>query len=350
MKCQEIMIFQVSCQLYLKKIESYYLCSFRNDKRIKMSEIERVKCLIIGSGPAGYTAAIYAARANMAPVLYQGLQPGGQLTTTNEVENFPGYPEGITGPDMMIELQKQAERFDADIRSGWVSKVDFTGPVHKVWVDEKTEIHADTIVISTGASAKYLGLESEQHYLKIGGGVSACAVCDGFFYRGQETIIVGAGDSACEEAHYLSKLCTKVTMLVRRDEFRASKIMANRVKNTENIEILFNTETVEVLGDGNGVTGAKVKNNVTGEESEVPATGFFVAIGHKPNTDIFKGWIDLDETGYIINEPGTSKTNVEGVFVSGDAADHVYRQAVTAAGTGCMAALDAERYLAAKEG
>lgn len=344
------MIFQVSCQLYLKKIESYYLCSFRNDKRIKMSEIERVKCLIIGSGPAGYTAAIYAARANMAPVLYQGLQPGGQLTTTNEVENFPGYPEGITGPDMMIELQKQAERFDADIRSGWVSKVDFTGPVHKVWVDEKTEIHADTIVISTGASAKYLGLESEQHYLKIGGGVSACAVCDGFFYRGQETIIVGAGDSACEEAHYLSKLCTKVTMLVRRDEFRASKIMANRVKNTENIEILFNTETVEVLGDGNGVTGAKVKNNVTGEESEVPATGFFVAIGHKPNTDIFKGWIDLDETGYIINEPGTSKTNVEGVFVSGDAADHVYRQAVTAAGTGCMAALDAERYLAAKEG
>lgn len=314
-----------------------------------MSEIERVKCLIIGSGPAGYTAAIYAARANMSPVLYQGLQPGGQLTTTNEVENFPGYPEGVTGPEMMIELQKQAERFDADIRSGWVSKVDFTGPVHKVWVDEKTEIHADTVIISTGASAKYLGLESEQHYLKIGGGVSACAVCDGFFYRGQETIIVGAGDSACEEAHYLSKLCTKVTMLVRRDEFRASKIMAARVKNTENIEILYNTETVEVLGDGQGVTGARVKNNITGEESEVPATGFFVAIGHKPNTDIFKGWVDLDETGYIINEPGTSRTNVPGVFVSGDAADHVYRQAITAAGTGCMAALDAERYLAAKE-
>ena len=313
-------------------------------------EIEKVKCLIIGSGPAGYTAAIYAARANMAPVLYQGLQPGGQLTTTNEVENFPGYPDGVTGPEMMIELQKQAERFDADIRTGWVSKVDFTGPVHKVWVDEKTEIHADTIVISTGASAKYLGLESEQHYLSIGGGVSACAVCDGFFYRGQETIIVGAGDSACEEAHYLSKLCTKVTMLVRRDEFRASKIMAERVKNTENIEILFNTETVEVLGDGQGVTGAKVKNNQTGQETEIPATGFFVAIGHKPNTDIFKDWIDLDETGYIINEPGTSKTNIPGVFVSGDAADHVYRQAVTAAGTGCMAALDAERYLAAKEG
>ena len=315
-----------------------------------MSEIEHVKCLIIGSGPAGYTAAIYAARANMNPVLYQGLQPGGQLTTTNEVENFPGYPEGITGPDMMIELQKQAERFDTDVRSGWVSKVDFTGPVHKVWVDETTEIHADTVIISTGASAKYLGLESEQHYLKIGGGVSACAVCDGFFYRGQETIIVGAGDSACEEAHYLSKLCTKVTMLVRRDEFRASKIMAARVQNTENIEILYNTETVEVLGDEHGVTGARVKNNVTGEEKDIPATGFFVAIGHKPNTDIFKGWLDLDETGYIINEPGTSKTNVPGVFVSGDAADHVYRQAVTAAGTGCMAALDAERYLAAKEG
>ena len=313
-----------------------------------MSEIEKVKCLIIGSGPAGYTAAIYAARANMSPVLYQGMQPGGQLTTTNEVENFPGYPEGITGPAMMVELQQQAERFNADIRSGWVSKVDFSGDVHKVWVDEKTEIHADTVIISTGASAKYLGLESEQHYLQIGGGVSACAVCDGFFYRGQKTIIVGAGDSACEEAHYLSNLCEKVTMLVRRDEFRASKIMAERVKNTPNIEILFNTETVEVLGDGNGVTGARVKNNVTGEEHEIPATGFFVAIGHKPNTDIFKDYLDLDETGYIINKPGTSKTNVEGVFVSGDAADHVYRQAITAAGTGCMAALDAERYLAAK--
>ncbi len=316
-----------------------------------MSEgIEKVKCLIIGSGPAGYTAAIYAARANMNPVLYQGLQPGGQLTTTNEVENFPGYPDGVTGPEMMIQLQKQAERFDADIRNGWVSKVDFSGPVHKVWVDEKTEIHADTVIISTGASAKYLGLESEQHYLSIGGGVSACAVCDGFFYRGQETIIVGAGDSACEEAHYLSKLCTKVTMLVRRDEFRASKIMAERVKKTENIEILYNTETVEVLGDGQGVTGAKVKNNKTGEETEIPGTGFFVAIGHKPNTDIFKDWLELDETGYIIHKPDSTKTNIEGVFVSGDAADHVYRQAVTAAGTGCMAALDAERYLAAKEG
>jgi thioredoxin reductase (NADPH) len=312
-------------------------------------EIEKVSCLIIGSGPAGYTAAIYAARANMKPVMYQGMQPGGQLTTTNEVENFPGYPDGITGPAMMVELQQQAERFETDVRTGWVTKVDFSGDVHKVWIEDKKEIHADTVIISTGASAKYLGLESEQHYLKIGGGVSACAVCDGFFYRNQETIIVGAGDSACEEAHYLSKLCTKVTMLVRKDEFRASKIMVERVQNTENIVILYNTDTVEVLGDGQGVIGAKVKNNKTGVESEIPATGFFVAIGHKPNTDIFKPYINLDETGYIVYEkPGTSKTNVPGVFVSGDAADKTYRQAITAAGTGCMAALDAERYLSAK--
>jgi thioredoxin reductase (NADPH) len=315
-----------------------------------MSEIEKVKCLIIGSGPAGYTAAIYAARANMAPVMYQGMQPGGQLTTTNEVENFPGYPEGVTGPEMMVQLQAQAERFKTDVRTGWVSKVDFSGAIHKVWVDDTKEIHADTVIIATGASAKYLGLESEQHYLKIGGGVSACAVCDGFFYRGQETIIVGAGDSACEEAHYLSKLAKKVTMLVRKDDFRASKIMAERVKKTPNIDILFNTDTLEVLGDGQGVTGARVKNSVTGEEQVILATGFFVAIGHKPNTDIFKDWLDLDETGYIINKPGSTKTNREGVFVCGDAADHVYRQAITAAGTGCMAALDAERYLAAKEG
>ena len=312
-------------------------------------KIEHVKCLIIGSGPAGYTAAIYAARANMDPVLYQGMQPGGQLTTTNEVENFPGYPEGITGPAMMIELMEQAKRFDTDVRDGWITKVDFSGDVHKAWVNGETEIHADTIIISTGASAKYLGLESEQKYLNLGGGVSACAVCDGFFYRGQETVIVGAGDSACEEAHYLSKLCTKVTMLVRRDEFRASRIMAARVKNTENIEILFNTETDEVLGDGQVVTGVRVVNNQTGDKHEIPATGFFVAIGHKPNTDIFKDYLDLDETGYIINKPGSAHTNVPGVFVSGDAADHVYRQAITAAGTGCMAALDAERYLAAKE-
>ena len=312
--------------------------------------IESVKCLIIGSGPAGYTAAIYAARANMFPVLYQGTQPGGQLTTTNDVENFPGYPEGITGPAMMLELQAQAERFGTDVRDGWVTKVDFSGPIHKVWINGTKEIHCDTVVISTGASAKYLGLDSEQKYLKLGGGVSACAVCDGFFYKNQEVVIVGAGDSACEEAHYLSKLCTKVTMLVRRDEFRASKIMANRVKNTENIEILFNTETDEVLGDGQVVTGARVINNQTNAVSEIPATGFFVAIGHKPNTDIFKEFLNLDETGYIINTPGSSKTNIEGVFVSGDAADHVYRQAVTAAGTGCMAALDAERYFASKEG
>ena len=312
-------------------------------------KIEHVKCLIIGSGPAGYTAAIYAARANMFPVLYQGSQPGGQLTTTNEVENFPGYPNGITGPAMMIELQEQAQRFGTDVRDGWITKVDFSEEVHKVWVNETTEIHADTIIISTGASAKYLGLDSEQKYLKLGGGVSACAVCDGFFYRNQEVVIVGAGDSACEEAHYLSKLCTKVTMLVRRDEFRASKIMAKRVQNTENIEILFNTETEEVLGDGQVVTGVRAKNNKTAEVIEIPANGFFVAIGHEPNTKIFADYLKLDETGYIINTPGSSKTNLDGVFVSGDAADHVYRQAITAAGTGCMAALDAERYLAAKE-
>jgi thioredoxin reductase (NADPH) len=310
--------------------------------------IEKVKCLIIGSGPAGYTAAIYASRANMFPVLYQGTQPGGQLTTTNDVENFPGYPDGITGPAMMIELQKQSERFGTDVRHGWITKVDFSGDVHKVWVNDEKEIHASTIIISTGASAKYLQLPSEQKYLKLGGGVSACAVCDGFFYRNQEVVIVGAGDSACEEAHYLSKLCKKVTMLVRRDEFRASKIMSSRVKKTKNIEILFNTETDEVLGDGQVVTGVRVINNKTNEKHSIEATGFFVAIGHKPNTDMFKEYLDLDETGYIINAvPGTSKTNIEGVFVSGDAADHVYRQAITAAGTGCMAALDAERYLAA---
>jgi thioredoxin reductase (NADPH) len=310
--------------------------------------IEKVKCLIIGSGPAGYTAAIYAARANMNPVLYQGQQPGGQLTTTNEVENFPGYPEGVTGPEMMVQLQEQAKRFGSDIRDGWATKVDFSGDIHKVWINDTIEIHAETVIISTGASAKYLGLESEQHYLKLGGGVSACAVCDGFFYRNQEVVIVGAGDSACEEAHYLSKLCKKVTMLVRSDKFRASKIMAERVQKTENIEILMHTETEEVLGDGQVVTGVKAKNRATGDITEIPATGFFVAIGHKPNTDIFADFITLDETGYIVNVPGSSKTNVAGVFVAGDAADHVYRQAITAAGTGCMAALDAERYIASK--
>ena len=316
-----------------------------------MSDIQEVECLIIGSGPAGYTAAIYAARADMNPVMYQGLQPGGQLTTTNEVENFPGYPDGVTGPEMMMQLQKQAERFETDVRPGFIEKVDFSGSVHKCWADDGTEIHAKTVIISTGASAKYLGLPSEQKYLKMGGGVSACAVCDGFFYKGQETVIVGAGDSACEEAHYLSKLCTKVTMLVRREEFRASKIMEDRVKNTKNIEILYNTETEEVLGDENGVTGVRAVNNQTNETIEIPCTGFFLAIGHKPNTDIFKEYLNLDEVGYIkYEQPGTSRTNVDGVFVAGDAADRVYRQAVTAAGTGCMAALDAERYISALEG
>lgn len=311
--------------------------------------IEKIKCLIIGSGPAGYTAAIYAARANMNPVLYQGTQPGGQLTTTNEVENFPGYPEGVTGPEMMVQLQEQAKRFGTDIRDGWATKVDFLGDIHKVWINDSIELHCETVIISTGASAKYLGLPSEQLYLNLGGGVSACAVCDGFFYRNQEVVIVGAGDSACEEAHYLAKMCKKVTMLVRSEQFRASKIMEARVRKTENIEILMHTETDEVLGDGQVVTGVRVVNRATGEKKEIPATGFFVAIGHQPNTDIFKDYITLDETGYIVNVPGTAKTNVAGVFVAGDAADHVYRQAITAAGTGCMAALDAERYLAAKE-
>lgn len=313
-----------------------------------MSTIEKTKCLIIGSGPAGYTAAIYAARANMSPILYQGLQPGGQLTTTNDVENFPGYPEGVTGPEMMMQLKAQAERFGTDVRDGWVTKVELEGEVKKVWINETTEIHADTIIISTGATAKYLGLPSEQHYLGLGGGVSACAVCDGFFYRNQEVVIVGAGDSACEEAHYLSKLCKKVTMLVRSDKFRSSRIMEDRVRNTENIEVLMNTETSEVLGDGNVVTGIRVKNRETGVETDIPATGFFVAIGHKPNTDIFVGQLNMDETGYLLTEGKTSKTNIEGVFACGDVQDKDYRQAITAAGSGCIAALDAERYLASK--
>jgi len=313
-------------------------------------KIEKVDCLIIGSGPAGYTAAIYAARAEMKPVLYQGMEPGGQLTTTNEVENFPGYPQGITGPDMMIQLEEQAKRFGSDIRTGFITRVDFSGAIHQVWTDTDHEIHAKTVIIATGASANYLGLESEQKYLKLGGGVSACAVCDGFFYRGQQTVIVGAGDSACEEAHYLSKLCSKVTMLVRRDQFRASKIMADRVKKTPNIEILFNTETEEVLGDGNVVTGVRVFNNKTSQKQDIPCTGFFVAIGHTPNTAIFKEYIHLDDKGYICyQQPGSSLTNVPGVFVAGDAADKMYRQAITAAGTGCMAALDAEKYLSKME-
>ncbi len=307
-------------------------------------ENEHVKCLIIGSGPAGYTAAIYAARADMKPVMYTGLQPGGQLTITTEVENYPGYPDGIQGPEMMEHFRKQAERFKTDIRYEYVTGVDFSSTPHKVFIDKKTVL-ADSVIIATGASAKWLGLPSEQRL--NGYGVSACAVCDGFFFKGQEVAIVGAGDTAAEEASYLAKLCKKVYMLVRKGEMRASKAMQHRVMNTPNIEILFNTEPVDVLGE-KGVTGVQIKNNKTGEEKVLTVTGFFVAIGHKPNTDIFKDWLDMDETGYLIVTPGTSKTKIEGVFVSGDAADKVYRQAVTAAGTGCMAALDAERYLAAK--
>ena len=310
-----------------------------------MSEqIEHVKCLIIGSGPAGYTAAVYASRANLDPVLYTGPEPGGQLMITTDVENYPGYPDGIMGPQMMEDFRKQAERFGTEVRMEMISKVDFSGPVHKVYTESGTEIQADSVIISTGASAKWLGLESEQRLARNGGGVSACAVCDGFFYRGKEVAVVGGGDTAAEEAMYLSKLCPKVHMLVRRDELRASKIMQERVLKNENIQIHWNTSTVEVLGE-NEVEGVKVINNVTKEESTIPLSGFFVAIGHKPNTDIFKDWIDMDETGYIITKPDSAKTNIAGVFASGDAQDNVYRQAVTAAGTGCMAALDAERYL-----
>lgn len=312
------------------------------------NEIERVKCLIIGSGPAGYTAAIYAARANLNPVMYAGPEPGGQLTTTTEVENFPGYPNGIDGPAMMEEFKAQAERFETDVRFGVATKADLTGDIKIIEIDNgKKTIEAHTVIISTGASAKWLGLESEQRLREKGGGVSACAVCDGFFYKGLEVAIVGAGDSACEEGSYLAKLCTKVHMIVRRDEMRASKIMQDRVKNMANIEIHWNTETEEVLGEDE-VTGIRVVNNKTGEQKEIPVQGFFVAIGHKPNTDIFKGQIDMDEVGYINPVLGTAKTNVPGVFVGGDAADKHYRQAVTAAGTGCMAALDAEKYLAEK--
>jgi thioredoxin reductase (NADPH) len=307
---------------------------------------EQVDVLILGSGPAGYTAAIYAARAGLKPLMYQGGQPGGQLTITTDVENFPGYPEGIQGPEMMEEFRKQAEHSGLDNRYGMASKVDLSTPgAHKVTIDATLEITAKTVIIATGASAKWLGLESEQRL--NGYGVSACAVCDGFFFRKQDVAIVGAGDTACEEAHYLSKLCKKVYMLVRRDEFRASTIMQNRVKNTPNIEILFNTETLEIVGE-EGVTGAKLRNTVTKEESIIDVTGFFVAIGHQPNTQIFSDYITLDEAGYIETEKGSSRTTIEGVFACGDAQDKIYRQAVTAAGSGCMAALDAERYLAAQ--
>ena len=303
---------------------------------------EPLKTVIVGSGPAGYTAAIYAARANLSPVLYTGKEPGGQLMITTDVENFPGYPDGVMGPQMMEDLRKQAERFNTKVNYELIEKVDFSGEVHKLWTESGEEIHAHTVIISTGASARWLGLESEQRLMN--NGVSACAVCDGFFYRGKETAIVGAGDSACEEALYLSNLCPTVHMLVRRDEMRASKIMQDRVKKQENIKIYWNTETEEILGD-EFVTGVRVFNNKTGEKQEIAVDGFFVAIGHVPNTAIFKGQLDMEDTGYLEHQPNTTKTNRPGVFVSGDAADHVYRQAITAAGTGCMAALDAERYL-----
>lgn len=308
---------------------------------------EKAKVLIIGSGPAGYTAAIYAARAGLKPILYTGGQPGGQLTTTNDVENFPGYPDGINGPQMMVDLQKQAERFGTKISYGLVTAVDFSSWPLKVTIDEKDEVIAESVIIATGATAKYLGIPSEEKFANKG--VSACAVCDGYFYRGKEVAVVGAGDSAAEESTYLSKLVTKVHLIVRRDEMRASKIMQQRVKTTPNIEIHWNSETDEVLGDDSGVTGVRIVNSKTGEKKVLPIQGFFLAIGHKPNTDIFAEYLDMDETGYIKVAPGSTKTNVEGVFAVGDAADRIYRQAITAAGTGCMGALDAEKFLAAKE-
>jgi thioredoxin reductase (NADPH) len=308
-------------------------------------ETEKVSILIIGSGPAGYTAAIYAARANMKPVLYQGIQPGGQLTITTEVENYPGFPDGIQGPDMMVSFEKQATRMGADIRYGLATKVDFSGEVKKVWIDDEKLIEADAVIISTGASAKWLGIPSEERL--NGFGVSACAVCDGFFFKGKEVAIVGAGDTAAEEAHYLSKMCTTVHMIVRKDQMRASKVMQDRVLNTPNIKVYFNSETDEILGEKT-VQAVRIKNNKTNELQEIPVSAFFVAIGHKPNSDIFKDYLNMDETGYITTIPGTTKTNVEGVFAAGDVQDKNYRQAVTAAGSGCMAALDAERYLTSK--
>ncbi|MDT0554712.1 thioredoxin-disulfide reductase [Patiriisocius hiemis] len=311
--------------------------------------IERIKCLIIGSGPAGYTAAIYAARADLKPVMYTGMEPGGQLTTTTEVDNFPGYPEGIDGPTMMVQLQQQAERFGTQVRIGMITSVKFStevGGIHKATVDNKTQIEAETVIISTGATAKYLGLPSEQRLR--GGGVSACAVCDGFFYKGQDVAIVGGGDTAAEEATYLANICNKVTMLVRKDHMKASKAMQHRVTGTKNIDLRYNTEVDEVLGDM-VVEGLRMKNNETGEKETIEITGLFIAIGHKPNTDIFKGQLDMDDTGYLITKGKSTKTNIPGVFASGDVQDKEYRQAVTAAGTGCMAALDAERYLATIE-
>ncbi len=309
-----------------------------------MSTPERVSCLIIGSGPAGYTGAIYASRAGLKPVLYQGIQPGGQLTITTEVENYPGYPDGIQGPEMMVHFEKQAARMGTDIRYGLATAVDFTGPIHRVQIDEEKWIEATSVIISTGASAKWLGLESEQRL--NGHGVSACAVCDGFFFKGKEVAIVGAGDTAAEEALYLSKICSKVNMIVRRGEMRASKVMQERVLKTENILVHWHSVTEEVLGDKT-VSGVRIKNTQTGQSTELSVSAFFVAIGHQPNSDIFKPWLDMDEAGYIITVPGSSRTNIPGVFAAGDVQDKTYRQAVTAAGSGCMAALDAERYLSA---
>jgi len=326
-----------------------FICRYaKKEVFVTMAIIEKIHCLIIGSGPAGYTAAIYAARANMKPVLYQGIQPGGQLTITTEVENYPGYADGVQGPDMMVHFEKQAIRMGADIRFGLATKVDFSKQPYKVWIDEEKELEADTILIATGASAKWLGLESEQRL--NGSGVSACAVCDGTFFKGKEVAIVGAGDTACEEALYLSKLCSTVHMIVRKGEdgMKASKIMQDRVKATANIKVYWNSETEEIVGQFK-TEAVRIKNNQTGLNQTIPVSGFFVAIGHEPNSAIFKEWIDMDEAGYIKTIPGTTRTNVEGVFAAGDVQDKIYRQAVTAAGSGCMAALDAERYLSAKE-
>lgn len=312
---------------------------------MSVENVEKVSLLIIGSGPAGYTAAIYASRANLKPVLYQGIQPGGQLTITTEVENYPGYADGVQGPEMMVDFEKQAKRMGADIRFGLATQVDFSKQPYRVQIDDEKWMEANAVIIATGASAKWLGLESEQRL--NGFGVSACAVCDGFFFRGKEVAIVGAGDTAAEEALYLSKLCTTVHMLVRKGEMRASKIMQDRVLNTPNIKVYWNTETEEVIGDKN-VSAIRIRNNKTNETQEIPVNGFFVAIGHQPNSAIFKDYLEMDEAGYIITVPGSTRTNVEGVFAAGDVQDKIYRQAVTAAGSGCMAALDAERYLSAQ--
>lgn len=320
-----------------------------DNKNVEPTDVEKVKCLIVGSGPAGYTAAIYAARANLSPVMYEGLQPGGQLTTTTEVENYPGYPEGVTGPVMMEDLKKQAQRFGTDVRWGMATKVDFSGDVHKVWIDDSKVIEAETVIIATGATAKYLGLEDEKKY--AGGGVSACATCDGFFYKGKDVAVVGGGDTAAEEAMYLAGLCNKVYMIVRRDVLRASRVMAERVKKTPNVEILWEHQAKGLIGDNGVVEGATLVKK-QGEEGEEEVTikidGFFLAIGHKPNSDIFAEYVDTDNVGYILTQPGTAKTKVPGVFACGDVQDSQYRQAVTAAGSGCMAAIDAERYLSEK--